>query len=184
MSMLGSLGQRVDEQSLSQRLDALAELARIGRARQSQGKDDGSDGGFSIALLDAAESVLKRAGERLRLSSNHTVVALAGGTGSGKSTLFNALSGASFSSPGVTRPTTRHVHACVWGMQGAGPLLDWLGVQRRHRYARASVLPQEPPKICHFSMPRCARSFSMSLTRSQVVLSTSDAKGVLFPQPR
>jgi hypothetical protein len=76
----------------------------------------------------------------LRLSANHTVIALAGGTGSGKSTLFNALSGATFSPPGVTRPTTRHVHACVWGMQGAGPLLDWLGVQRRHRYARASVL--------------------------------------------
>ncbi len=67
-------------------------------------------------------------------------MALAGGTGSGKSTLFNALSGATFSPPGVTRPMTRHVHACVWGMQGAAPLLDWLGVQRRHRYARASVL--------------------------------------------
>jgi hypothetical protein len=40
----------------------------------------------------------------------------------------------------VTRPTTRHVHACVWGMQGVAPLLDWLNVQRRHRYARASVL--------------------------------------------
>ncbi len=84
--------------------------------------------------------MLKRAGERLRLSSSHTVVALAGGTGSGKSTLFNALSGAAFSPPGVTRPTTRHVHACVWGMQGVAPLLDWLNVQRRHRYARASVL--------------------------------------------
>ena len=43
--------------------------------------DDG--GGFSKPLLDDAEAVLKRAGERLRLSSNHTVVALAGGTGSG-----------------------------------------------------------------------------------------------------
>jgi GTP-binding protein EngB required for normal cell division len=139
MSMLGSLGQQLDQQTLSQRLDALAELVRIGRARQSQGRDDAS-GGFSPTLLDNAESVLKRAGERLRLSSNHTVVALAGGTGSGKSTLFNTLSGASFSSPGVTRPTTRHVHACVWGMQGAAPLLDWLGVQRRHRYARTSVL--------------------------------------------
>jgi energy-coupling factor transporter ATP-binding protein EcfA2 len=140
MSMLGSLGQRLEERSLSERLDALAELVRIGRARQAQGRDDSSAGGFSAALLDDAESVLKRAGERLRLSSNHTVVALAGGTGSGKSTLFNALSGASFSPPGVTRPTTRHVHACVWGMQGAAPLLDWLGIQRRHRYARASVL--------------------------------------------
>ncbi len=58
----------------------------------------------------------------------------------GSRRLFNALSGATFSPPGVTRPMTRHVHACVWGMQGAAPLLDWLGVQRRHRYARASVL--------------------------------------------
>src|SRR5579863_58766 len=148
MSMLPSVGpQQVSGQNLSSRLEALAELVRIGRARQAAsgyaetrapGQDDGS--GFSQALLDDAEAVLKRAGERLRLSSNHTVVALAGGTGSGKSTLFNALSGATFSPPGVTRPMTRHVHACVWGMQGAAPLLDWLGVQRRHRYARASVL--------------------------------------------
>jgi GTP-binding protein EngB required for normal cell division len=148
--MLPSVGSpRVAEQNLPARLDALAELVRIGRARQDPGgfaqlearglgQDDGP--GFSAVLLDDAESVLKRAGERLRLSGNHTVVALAGGTGSGKSTLFNALSGASFSPPGVTRPTTRHAHACVWGMQGAAPLLDWLNVQRRHRYARASVL--------------------------------------------
>jgi GTP-binding protein EngB required for normal cell division len=152
--MLPSVGpQRLGGQHLSSRLEALAELVRIGRARQAQGafgyaetrgqgqaqgKDSG--GGFSQTLLDDAEAVLRRAGERLRLSSNHTVIALAGGTGSGKSTLFNALSGATFSPPGVTRPMTRHVHACVWGMQGAAPLLDWLGVQRRHRYARASVL--------------------------------------------
>jgi GTP-binding protein EngB required for normal cell division len=121
------------EKDLSARLDALAELVRIGKGRQGQD-------GFSKTLLDDSETLLRRAGERLRLSSSHTVIALAGGTGSGKSTLFNTLSGASFSPPGVTRPTTRHVHACVWGMQGAAPLLDWLGVQRRHRYARASEL--------------------------------------------
>ena len=108
--------------------------------RRRQGRTTRPAAGFGQALLDDADAVLKRAGERLRLSSSHTVVALAGGTGSGKSTLFNALSGATFSPPGVTRPTTRHVHACVWGMQGAAPLLDWLNVQRRHRYARASVL--------------------------------------------
>ena len=143
-----AVGQRLSERSLSRRLDALAELIRIGRARQAQaeeqppgpGQNDEAVAGFGQALLDDADAVIKRAGERLRLSGNHTVVALAGGTGSGKSTLFNALSGATFSPPGVTRPTTRHVHACVWGMQGAAPLLDWLNVQRRHRYARASVL--------------------------------------------
>src|SRR5690348_16201842 len=78
----------------------------------------------------------------MRMSASHTVVALAGGTGSGKSTLFNALAGANFSPAGVTRPTTKHSHACVWGMEGAAPLLDWLGVQRRHRYARASALDE------------------------------------------
>jgi GTP-binding protein EngB required for normal cell division len=140
---------RMADHDLSRRLDALAELIRIGRTRPGQsglaqpdGRAPGTDDvtGFSVALLDEAESVLKRAGERLRLSGNHTVVALGGGTGSGKSSLFNALAGATFSPPGITRPTTRHAHACVWGMQGAAPLLDWLGVQRRHRYARASVL--------------------------------------------
>src|SRR3984885_1402652 len=143
-----SVGRRLNEQTLSRRLDALAELIKIGRARQGQGEEppqaqaqnDEAVAGFGQTLLDDADAVLKRAGERLRLSGSHTVVALAGGTGSGKSTLFNALSGATFSPPGVTRPTTRHVHACVWGIQGAAPLLDWLNVQRRHRYARASVL--------------------------------------------
>jgi energy-coupling factor transporter ATP-binding protein EcfA2 len=134
MTALRSVGPvRIAENNLSARLDALAEVVRIGKAREGQD-------GFSKTSLDDCEALLRRAGERLRLSSTHTVVALAGGTGSGKSTLFNALSGATFSPPGITRPTTRHVHACVWGMQGAAPLLDWLGVQRRHRYARASAL--------------------------------------------
>ncbi len=115
------------------RLAALARLIQIGAARSA-------GGGFSEELLGDAEALLARAGERLRLSSVHTVVALAGGTGSGKSSLFNRLSGADFSAVGVTRPVTRDVHACVWGVTGSGPLLEWLGVPRRNRYARASAL--------------------------------------------
>jgi GTP-binding protein EngB required for normal cell division len=120
---------------LSARLASLTELTKIGFGRA------GTDG-FSTELLTEAELLLRRSGERMRMSSSHTVVALAGGTGSGKSTLFNALSGANFSPAGVTRPTTKHSHACVWGVEGAAPLLDWLGVQRRHRYARASALDE------------------------------------------
>ena len=120
---------------LPARLASLQELTKIGSART------GSDG-FSQELLTEAEAVLRRSGERMRMSASHTVVALAGGTGSGKSSLFNALAGANFSPAGVTRPTTKHSHACVWGMEGAAPLLDWLGVQRRHRYARASALDE------------------------------------------
>jgi GTP-binding protein EngB required for normal cell division len=120
---------------LPARLTSLQELTKIGSGRT------GSEG-FSDELLTEAETLLRRSGERMRMSATHTVVALAGGTGSGKSTLFNALAGANFSPPGVTRPTTKHSHACVWGMEGAAPLLDWLGVQRRHRYARASALDE------------------------------------------
>jgi GTP-binding protein EngB required for normal cell division len=118
---------------LPTRLNALARLIQIGSARSA-------DGGFSPKLLGAAEDLVSRAGERLRLSSEHTVVALAGGTGSGKSSLFNRLAGADFSAVGVTRPVTREVYACVWGMRGSGSLLEWLGVPRRNRYARSSPL--------------------------------------------
>ena len=84
-SSFPSVGQRLTEQSLSRRLDALAELIRIGRARQGQaeeqpqspGQNDEAVAGFGPALLDDADAVLKRAGERLRLSGSHTVVALA-----------------------------------------------------------------------------------------------------------
>jgi GTP-binding protein EngB required for normal cell division len=118
---------------LSARLSALARLVQIGSARS------GTDG-VSRDLLDDADALLARAGQRLRLSSAHTVVALAGGTGSGKSSLFNRLAGADFSAVGVTRPVTRDVHACVWGVEGSGSLLEWLGVPRRYRYARRSAL--------------------------------------------
>ena len=118
---------------LPARLAALSALTEIAQSRSGPG-------GFSPELVAEAESLLARAGERLKLSAAHTVVTLAGGTGSGKSSLFNALAGANFSPSAVTRPATRNAHACVWGMQGAAPLLDWLGVERRYRYARASAL--------------------------------------------
>ena len=121
--------------SLPVRLASLTELTPSGPGRT------GADG-FNTELLAESETLLRRSGERMRMSASHTVVALAGGTGSGKSSLFNALAGANFSPAGVMRPTTKHSHACVWGMEGAAPLLDWLSVQRRHRYARASALDE------------------------------------------
>ena len=129
----GDLQPAAAGRGLARRLTALARLLQIGRART------GPDG-FSAGLLDDTQRLLTQADQRLRLSGNHTVVALAGGTGSGKSALFNRLSGADFSPVGVTRPATRDAHACVWGVAGSGPLLDWLGVAPRYRYARSSAL--------------------------------------------
>jgi GTP-binding protein EngB required for normal cell division len=125
--------QALPSARLPERLAALAGLVEIAQERSGPG-------GFSPELVAEGEALLARAGERLTLSAAHTVVTLAGGTGSGKSSLFNALAGANFSPSAVTRPATRNAHACVWGMQGAAPLLDWLGIERRYRYARASAL--------------------------------------------
>src|SRR5690606_3026779 len=45
--------------------------------------------------------------------------------------LLNALAGREITEVAVTRPTTSEAFALVRG-EGAGPLLDWLGVRRRH----------------------------------------------------
>ena len=90
--------------------------------------------------MAAARALLAKAGAREALG-DATVVALAGATGSGKSTLFNALS----------RQRGQHARASA-GRPPASPtppsgagrrtradrLLDWLEVPRRHRH------PPEP----------------------------------------
>jgi energy-coupling factor transporter ATP-binding protein EcfA2 len=102
------------------RLTALDEIITIGEGR------------LGAEVLSPARELAHRAGQRLRLSGSHTVVALAGATGSGKSSVFNALAGTDVSTVGVRRPTTGTAHAVIWGTDGAGPLLDWLQIPRRH----------------------------------------------------
>ena len=82
--------------------------------------------------LDEARRVVDQADRRLAISGSATVVALAGATGSGKSSIFNALSGTTLATVGVRRPTTAHAMACSWGEESAEDLLDWLQIPRRH----------------------------------------------------
>jgi hypothetical protein len=108
-----------------------------------QGLDDAvqaARGRLDDALLDRAGDVVDRAAARLRLSADHTVVALGGATGSGKSSTFNALVGLDLASVGVRRPTTSWASACTWGVNGAGELLEWLGIPPRHQVVRDSML--------------------------------------------
>lgn len=102
------------------RLDALRELVGLSRARL----DD--------AALAEPGRVLDEAAARQRLSGRHTVVAVAGATGSGKSTLFNTLAQVPLSETGLRRPTTSAPVACVWS-EGAAGLLDRLAIPPRLR---------------------------------------------------
>ncbi|MGN6251140.1 MAG: GTPase [Marmoricola sp.] len=120
--------------ALSRRTDLDARVAGLAEAVEaSRGRLDDAD-------VDAAAAVVERASTRLRLSSEHTVVALAGATGSGKSSTFNALADLDLAAVGVRRPTTSWATACVWGQQGAGDLLEWLGIPLRHQTSRDSML--------------------------------------------
>ncbi|MEU8915017.1 YfjP family GTPase [Streptomyces nigrescens] len=120
-------GRRAVGGGLRGRLDALRELIALSRTRL-----DGR-------TLEGAGRVLETADERYRLSGEHTVVAIAGATGSGKSSLFNALAGANRSQVGPRRPTTAEPVACVWpgSRPGADGLLHRLGVPTHRRHAPA-----------------------------------------------
>ncbi|WP_434976406.1 YfjP family GTPase [Streptomyces puniciscabiei] len=105
---------------LRSRLDALRELVGLSRTR------------LESDTLAEAGRVLDEAAARRKLSGRHTVVAIAGATGSGKSQLFNALAGVAISETGVRRPTTAAPIACSWS-DGAAGLIDRLGIPGRLR---------------------------------------------------
>ena len=83
--------------------------------------------------VERAAEVGRAARRRVSYLGRAVVIALAGGTGSGKSSLLNALAGDEVSEAGARRPTTAEVIA--WVPEGAEPgverLLDDLGVDHR-----------------------------------------------------
>ena len=114
--------QRREAQALVDGVDALRRFVDV------------TDPYLPESTLEPARAVVNRAGQRLALSREHTVVALVGATGSGKSSVFNRLVGVDLSPVGVRRPTTAIAHASVWGSDDAGELLDWLGIPAPRRF--------------------------------------------------
>ena len=106
-----------------------------------------------------------------RLAGDHTVVALAGATGSGKSSLFNALVGADVATD--RRAPTDDVAADgrVWGDGDAAALLDWLGVAARHVVAppvgRRSDAAAAPSRPWIARRPGAARPARLRLARAR-----------------
>lgn len=83
--------------------------------------------------VEAGNALVAKVEQRWALKGGRTVVALAGATGSGKSTLFNALVDEEVSVIGARRPTTSTATAAIWGGDdNPAELLDWLGIEARH----------------------------------------------------
>ncbi len=118
---------RSDTAALTRRLARLDEALAVGGDRIAPAT--------AARVRETGDQVRKR----LALGVDHTVVALLGGTGSGKSSLFNAVVGLDFAEVGVKRPTTSEATACVWGA-GGDALLDWLDVHPDRRIERESAL--------------------------------------------
>ncbi|MEJ5928000.1 GTPase [Corynebacterium sp. H128] len=108
--------------TLGQRLAALETAAEL------------AQGMLSPAEEEALRHVIDSAAQRRALSADHTVVGFFGATGSGKTSLFNAVVGEDLGKTAARRPTTSSPLAAVWHPEGAEELLDWLEVEdRRNR---------------------------------------------------
>lgn len=104
---------------LGERLVALEEAAQIGAPY------------LSSSHREQLERVAKAGSERRALSGDHTVVGFFGATGSGKTSLFNAVVGEDLGKAAARRPTTSSPLAAIWEPDGSEELLDWLGVEDR-----------------------------------------------------
>ncbi|SDT16935.1 50S ribosome-binding GTPase [Friedmanniella luteola] len=116
--------------ALLRRPDETARL--VTRVRALGEAADLCEGRVDADAVLEARRVVTQTDRRLAVSGAATVVALAGATGSGKSSTFNALTGTDLATVGVRRPTTSTALACSFGDDSAEELLDWLAIPRRH----------------------------------------------------
>jgi hypothetical protein len=127
-------GGDAEATALTARVDGLRRFLRAGEVY------------LPAERLAWARTVVTHAEQRLALSREHTVVALAGATGGGKSSLFNALAGQELSPVGVRRPTTSEAYACVWGApEEITDLLEWLKITPAHWFGQAQVVDGQSP---------------------------------------
>lgn len=108
---------------LTQRLRAARELAEAAGDRLPRD------------LAQRLDEVVSRSSRRLEVAGDHTVAVLAGPTGVGKSSLFNAILDAEIATSGVTRPTTSQPNAAVVSSDPVGELMSHLGIGGWHNVA-------------------------------------------------
>lgn len=115
---------------------------------------------------------------RLAYPEEILVVALAGGTGSGKSSLFNAFTGVELVDTGGIRPTTSHPAAAVpaAAADSLTGYLDRLGVEERHTYDSQGVCLIDLPDIDSVELEHRHRVDSMLPLVDAVVWVTDPEK--------
>ena len=104
---------------LGDRLTALEEAAAIGAPYLSPDE------------YERLDKIARAGAQRRALSGEHTVVGFFGATGSGKTSLFNAVVGEDLGKAAARRPTTSSPLAAIWEPEGSEELLDWLAVEDR-----------------------------------------------------
>ncbi|MEZ7898971.1 MAG: 50S ribosome-binding GTPase [Flaviflexus sp.] len=108
-----------------------------------------ADGKVAPELLERARALQATIVDRQSAGLETTVVALFGATGSGKSSLFNALARTTISRVAASRPTTSNPLSV--SEQPATDVLNWLEIPERH--VRANLFSKHGDRIVLLDMP-------------------------------
>ena len=103
------------------------------------------DGVAADGPLESVTELLDRVDRRRALSAEHTVIGLFGATGSGKSSLVNALVGVDVSRAAVRRPTTAKPVAGGGGAPPPAAAGGWGGGGGPPPHPRAAPPRRQPP---------------------------------------
>lgn len=125
-------------------------------------------------VVGRARQLVAQVGERTGHGERHTVVALAGATGSGKSSLFNVLVSDEVAQVDVRRPTTERPTAGIWGEAPAEGLLDWLDVDRRHHVTGAQTLRGDLSGLVLIDLPDVDSREGHHSDRADKILNRAD----------
>lgn len=101
---------------------------------------DLAEGRFEPGLIEGGRQTLNNVGGRAAFGAEVTVAACFGATGSGKSSLVNALTASQAARVAATRPTTTQALAVGQNLDQASELLEWMKISQR---AQGQGLPAD-----------------------------------------